>query len=233
MSIKSLNGGLPAGLSGDRFDRGVQARWNENTNWVDRDGLPIRSPVLIIGQAIALRRWKDNQPETITVHPLPDPAKLNSAIPMTEWQTGPDGNPRPPWALIYATYFIEPNSATLYTYANSTFGAKLAHEQLEEQIGVMRMLRNELVYPIVNLEKRPMKTRFGMKSRPHFHIVDWRAPGSGSPLAHQPPSPQLSGPTTTPAPAPATPASSTLDHMKPVKPVTVAELINDELPPWA
>ena len=35
------------------------------------------------------------------------------------------------------------------------------------------------------------------------------------------------------AAAPTPPASTVLDNTQPVKPVTVAELIADELPPWA
>jgi hypothetical protein len=129
----------------------------------------------------------------------------------------------------------------------------LAYTNLEEQIAIMRMLRGEHVYPIVHLEKRPMKTNYGMKTRPHFHPIDWRAPG-GSQLMSQAPTAQLPGPATTAAPTaaptpttptptptptpppppaaavPAAPASTILDHTKPVKPVTVGELIADEIP---
>jgi hypothetical protein len=150
-------------------------------------------------------------------------------------------------------------TGALYTYANSTFGAMLCYTQLEEQVAVMRMLRGEHVFPIVKLDRRPMKTAFGMKTRPHLEIVDWRAPkGGDGALVQSPATPQLppaaEAPTaTTPstAPAAATPpassavpgfilpaedsnkASTVLDHTKPVKPVTVGELIADELPPWA
>jgi hypothetical protein len=92
-----------------------------------------------------------------------------------------------------------------------------------------------------------------MQTRPHLDPIEWRTPGGGGPkLAPQSPTPQLTGPATaptpaptpapaptapaptaapTPAPAPATPQASTiLDNTKPVKPVTVAELIADEIP---
>jgi len=101
-----------------------------------------------------------------------------------------------------------------------------------------------------------MKTAFGMKTRPHLEIVDWRAPkGGDGALVQSPSTPQLppaaataatpaatssdEAPTATPSTAPssATPpassASTVLDNTKPVKPVTVGELIADELPPWA
>src|SRR5262249_26116981 len=140
----------------------------------------------------------------------------------------------------------------LFTYAHDTYGAMLCFNNLEEAIGVVRLLRGEHVYPIVRLDKRQWKSRkYGMQTRPHLDPIEWRTPGGGGPkLAPQSPTPQLTGPVTaptpaptpaptapaptaapTPAPAPATPQASTiLDHTKPVKPVTVAELIADEIP---
>ena len=41
----------------------------------------------------------------------------------------------------------------------------------------MRMVRGARVMPLVNLGERPMKTKFGMKTRSHFEIVDWKTPG--------------------------------------------------------
>ena len=54
------------------------------------------------------------------------------------------------------------------------------------------------------------------------------APGPAAPAA--PASPATSPATAAP---PTASASTVLDHTKPVKPVTVGELIADELPPWA
>src|SRR5262249_5397468 len=244
-----VSSGLPLGLSSDRVTRGTPARWAETTSWVDRDGLPIPSPVMIVGYVTILRRWKDNKPDDITEHPLPDPEELNATIPQAEWDIGLDGRPRKPWALTYVIYMVNLKNGTLFTYANSTFGAMLCYTNLEEQVAVMRMLRGEHVYPIANLDRRPMKTAFGMKTRPHLEIIDWRTPGN-SQLMPQASAPQLPGPaiatatptpTTsassapapTPSPPPATSSSPILDHTKPVKPVTVGELIADELPPWA
>jgi hypothetical protein len=209
--------------------------------------------VLVAGYITILRRWKDNKPEDIVEHPLPDPEELNAAIPQSEWDTGMDGNPRKPWALTYVIYFVNLKNGALYTYANSTFGTMLCFNQLEEQIAVMRMLRGEHVMPIVQLDRRPMKTNWGQKSRPHLEIVDWRTPKSsdGTPV-ESPSTPQLppagqaaatpaatkTAATSTAASSDATPTapsskSAVLDNTKPVKPVTVAEYIADELPPWA
>jgi hypothetical protein len=197
-------------LSNDRVTRGTVAQWDETKNWHDRDGLPLPDPMLVVGYITILRRWKDKRPEDITEQPLPDPEQLNNAIPVTEWTKGLDGTPEKPWKRTYVVYLVELKTGSLFTYANSTYGAMLAYTNLEEQIAVMRMLRGEHVYPIVHLEKRPMKTAYGMKTRPHLQPTgDWRAPGGlGAQVTPPSPAPQISGPSTPtlPASTPSTPA---------------------------
>jgi hypothetical protein len=260
--------------------RGTIARWSNSTGWVDRDGLALPDTMLVIGFITVLRRWKDKRPEYKTEHPLPDVEKLNSAIPVSEWEPGKDGKPRKPWALTYVVYMVELKTGALYTYAHDTYGAMLAYNALEEQIAVSRMLRGEDVFPIVGLDRRQWKSAtYGLQMRPHFQVLGWRATGGAS-FMPPPPTPQLSGPTptdaaipestppaaptaapatapgapanapaaapgaptTAPAAAPATtPAAATappttpsasvvLDHTKPVKPISAAEFISDELP---
>jgi len=149
------NGG---GLSGDRVRRGTVARWSATTGWVDRDGLPLPDTMLVVGYTTVLRRWKDKKPEYITEHPLPDPKHLNAAIPVEEWEIGLDGDPTPPWKLTYVIYMVDAGkTGGLFTYAHDTYGAMLCFNNLEEAIGVMRLLRGEHVLPIVHLEKRQWK----------------------------------------------------------------------------
>jgi hypothetical protein len=254
--VPPSDGGFSSGLPGDRVMRGTIARWSASTSWVDRDGLPLPSTVLVIGLTTVLRRWEDKRPEYITEQPLPDPEQLNKAIPITEWENGLDGKPRAPWALTYVIYMVDPNTGALFTYAHDTFGAMQAYNNLEEQIAVVRMLRGEYVFPIVRLEKRPWKSqKYGMQMRPHLQPTgNWRSPG-GFQSVPQAQAAQISGPSTTTPPvstptAPATPSSmpptpttppptaatspppssTVLDHTRPVKPVTVGELIADEIP---
>ena len=257
VTVPPSDGGSPAGLPGNRVNRGTIGRWTEATGWADRDGLPMPSPMLVIGYTTIIRRWENNRPIDIVDHPLPDVNDLNKNIPMSTWETGRDGKPRPPHALTYVIYMVDLKTGALYTYANSTYGAMLCYTNLEESVAVYRMLRGEHVWPIVTLEKRPMKTGYGMSTRPHLQPTgDWRAPGFRS--VSPSPTPQISGPSSAPAPTstattpaipsstPSTPtapssvaaasapsSSPVLDATKPVKPVTVGEVIADELPPWA
>jgi hypothetical protein len=250
------NDGFSRSLLTDRLIKGMVAKWDDQKKWHDRDGLPLPSPMFVVGVNTALQRWQNRQAETILDKPLPDPAQLNAAIPQSEWQLDLNNKPRPPWELVYAVYMIDLTTGTTYTYVNGTVGARICFEQLQESVCIMRALRGSKVLPLVRLEQRPFRTGFGMRSRPHLQIVDWRAPGGdgGGPLlSPRPSSPQLTGPTAaSPAPAAAptsapsapptaappaaaaaaaTPtAIATLDATKQVKPVSVAELVADEIP---
>jgi hypothetical protein len=241
------NDGFGRSLPTDRLIKGQLAKWNDQKGWHDRDGLPLPTPMFVIGVNTGLQRWRKGQAETKLNKPLPDPEQLNAAIPQSEWELDLSGKLRPPWEFVHAIYMIDLATGTAYTFANSTVGARICFEQLQESVCIMRALRGSRVLPLVKLEQRPMKTSGGLlRSRPHLQIIDWRTPGDDGggllPPKPTPPTPQLAGPTpAAPAPAPAAavpaappapPATATLDATQPVKPVTTAELIADELP-WA
>jgi hypothetical protein len=246
-------------LPTDRVLLGTTALWNPEVKWHDRDGLPIPpGPKLVLRMFTILRRWVDKMPVDITQYPLPDVDALNATIPKP-WPPGLNGQEEPPWATYYVIQFCDPQTGALYTFANKTYGSKLAYERLEEQVAVTRALRGADLVPVVLLDQAPMKTvNFGMKSRPHLKVIEFKVPlggggeGDGQ-LMPKAPTPQLSGPTgaavhapnpaPSAAPASAAPASaspapeikaaSTLDQMASAKPVTVGEIIDDELPHWA
>ena len=106
----------------------------------------------------------------------------------------------------------------------------------------MRMLRGDNVLPVVTLGERPMKTQFGVKSRPHFEIVDWKEAGAPvlreeAPKAALPPASkpeaepgQTAAPAPQPEPAKAKRKTATLERMGDVKPVSPGEAINDKIP---
>jgi len=241
-------------LPKDRILLGTTALWNAEAKWHDRDGLPIPpTPKLVIGMRTILRRWVDKEPIDIIEHPLPDVHELNASVPKP-WPTGLNGQEEPPYAVYYVVQFCDPQTGALYTFANKTYGAKLAYERLEEQVSVMRALRGANVVPVVVLDQLPMKTmNFGLKSRPHFQVMDFRMPpgsvSDGQPMP-QSPTPQValaSAAAIGQAPAASAPSASasslspiltskavsTLDEMKSVKSVPMSEMIEDQLPPWA
>jgi hypothetical protein len=132
------------------------------------------SPLLAIGVSTFLRRWHPKYDEK-RERPLPDAELLNSAIPQSEWRPGRDGKPEKPWKLNYEILLLDPATGTLFAFSNSTWGAQLCHGALQDQVMTMRMSRGRRVCPVVILDKRPMSTDFGMKSRPHLQLTgEWR-----------------------------------------------------------
>jgi hypothetical protein len=118
--------GFDGPLTGGRLLKGPLIRWNETTNWIDRDGLKPPEPLLALSCAEALQQWKEKRPiETITAKPLPDITELNSAVPIQEWELGPDGRPKAPWVHQYAVYLIDPGTATFFSYTTIPQGLAL------------------------------------------------------------------------------------------------------------
>ena len=210
--------GFSRSLLTDRLIKGQIAKWDDQKKWHDRDGLPLPSPMFIVGVNTALQRWQNHKPETKLEKPLPDLDKLNATIPKSEWELDQNGKPKPPWGLRYAIYMIDLATGTAYTFVNSTTGARICFEQLQESVAIMRALRGSRVLPLVRLEQRPMKTSFGMRSRPHLQILDWRTPGGdgGPRLATQSPTPQL----TAPAAPTAAPTPTVAPPVAPAPPTT-------------
>ena len=171
-------------LDADRVIQGVIIKCVDG-HWSDRDGVafPPDTKMLAISTAICLQCWKDGQPvETIVKQPnqpLPDIGALNAKIPETEWELGLNNAPKPPWELCFVVHLVDPTDASIYTYINSTFGARIAFDRLKSKVNTMRQLRGELVVPLVKLDSKPMKTKWGTKQRPDFKIVDWRQLGGG------------------------------------------------------
>ena len=208
-NFKSYDPGPSPGDNDDGFSGGSSnarsgeyIKWTAEQSWQDRDGLAVPSPQLVIAVDEILQRWQDNKPEKITAKPLPDPDDLNSAIPIKEWELGVDGKPRPPWAHYAAVYLVNPATGKLYVYSAATDGGHIAYDDLKQSVKNMRMLSSGVqVIPMVDLGEKPFQTRFGLKSRPHFAIIDWRSPGGGDALSPTPSPLQLPPSAAVPIPA--------------------------------
>jgi hypothetical protein len=222
------NGFDDNGTDADRLIQGTIIKCVDG-HWHDRDGLgfPPETTLIAMATAEALQRWENQYPvETIVKQPgasLPNLDELNKAIPEDQWEEGING-PRPPWCRQHIVYLIDPEDASLYTFINGTVGAAIAVGRLKDKVKWMRALRGANVCPVVKLDARPMKTKFGQKMRPEFTIVDWRELGGET--APQPA--QLS--------APAENEHAGIKKYlevtagKKVKPVTTEEDLSDEIP---
>jgi hypothetical protein len=231
--------------NGARVIRGTIAKWDAENGWHTRDGEAVPSPVFALGTGRVIQRWKGKELiEEITEAPLPNVKELNAAIPQAEWEPDLNGKPRPPYALYAIVYLLNPVDAGVFTHINSTAGTHIAAEKLEERMQYMQMMRGANVKPLVTLGQAPMRTRFGVKSRPSFDVVkdEWREFGGGGMLPAPPPAPQLThggGAGFHPdniAALEAAPTEGVAKYVeikkvgKAVKPATTEEALNDELP---
>ena len=149
MSDETKNENLPTTVNDDGFDdggdesriiKGEIARCVDG-NWTKRDGSPMPPKLVVLGVAEAVQRWLDQRPiETITDKPLPNIDELNDTVPVSEWECGLDGNPRRPYVHQRIVYLLDPSDAAIYTFLNSTTGAKLAVEALKDKVKMMRMI---------------------------------------------------------------------------------------------
>ena len=103
----------------------------------------------------------------------PKPPRPNSFADPSEWLDGLDGDPADPWKYAKFLYLLDPSSAEVFTFTSSTTGGRIGISDLTAQIQLMRNTRPGAV-PIVELQSRQMKTKFGMKPRPFFQVCGWR-----------------------------------------------------------
>jgi hypothetical protein len=119
---------------------------------------------------------------------------------------------------------IEPQSMNTFTYVTSTIGGGIAVRDLVDKVKMMRRYRGQ-VSPIVTLADTLFKTRFGERRRPHFNVVDWVHMAGGN----EPQQAALPAPSPTPV-TPTTAAKPSSVTLETIKPVTIAEEMNDEIP---
>jgi hypothetical protein len=174
--------------------------------------MPAGTRLFALATTRVLQRWQDQRAvETIIKKPLPDLETLNKTVPKHEWELDLNGKPRPPWQLTFVVYLLDPATCEKFTYANSTVGASIAVETLQDRVAWMRRLRGANVVPEVELSCKRMKTRNGVKQRPEFKIIAWRDLGGGQGT------PQLQ-------PATAEQIAKT------VEPPSLSEELDDEIP---
>jgi hypothetical protein len=102
----------------------------------------------------------------------PKPPRPNSFADPSEWPDGLDGDPADPWKYAKFLYLLDPLSAEVFTFTSSTTGGRIGISDLTAQIQLMR--NTPAAVPIVELQSRQMKTKFGMKPRPFFQVCGWR-----------------------------------------------------------
>lgn len=196
--------------------RGTALKFGQTAEWEDKDGEVIdpQTRLILIDIARVVTKWgKDKRPaETVVLapgEPFPDVEEWNVQVPKAEWIDGLNG-PRGPWQTQQIAYFVDPRSMAQYSFPTSTTGGAIAIRELMDSVKAMRRFRPGAC-PVLELSHKFMNTKFGGRQRPHFVVHNWVGGITGE-----------EQPAALPAPAAALGAT--------IKPVTLHEEMNDDLP---
>jgi hypothetical protein len=138
------------------------------------DGNPWPGTALVAVDCLrVIQRWKDQKPIEVIREPLPDLEQLNKSVPVQEWELDLNGQPRPPYQLYLAIYGLDLKSMARFTIINSTIGLRIAFGHLVDSVRMARRVRGNHVLAVFKLGSAPMKTRFGLKQRPDFPVIDF------------------------------------------------------------
>ena len=93
------------------------------------------------------------------------------------WECGPDDQPTDPWQNSREALLIDAHTCAAYTFCTASAGGRSAIDDLKTAVRNARRVRPGVV-PMIALEWQPMPTRYGMKSKPYFKIMEWSVPGA-------------------------------------------------------
>jgi hypothetical protein len=162
---------------------------------------------------------------------FPDIAAMNDKTPRSEWRVDFNGNPCGPWQGTNCVYFINPATMEKFTWPSpiTTIGSAICVRDLVDRIQLMGRYRGAHVYPVVELSRTFMPTRFGGRDRPQLVIKRWIMFGPGGGALPAPDTPSLTGPAAEEPPAAAKPASTKAEFLE-VKPPSRQEELSDSIP---
>jgi hypothetical protein len=176
--------GFDDDIGANRIIQGRVAKYDDPDWFVDGKPFDTTTKLLVIGVKRAAQLWENQRPvKTIVCTPDKevDIVALNREIPSDEWEIGLDGKPREPWQLQYIVYLLDLHDGSQYTAINSTAGMRVAWEDLRLRVKNIRLIKRSSVVPIIRLSSAPFRTRFGLKERPEFAIIDWTSLGAPAP----------------------------------------------------
>jgi hypothetical protein len=160
------------------FIRGQIIKFNSGEFQIDKTPLASGTEWIVTGVLVLWVFWKENKPADYKIAGpdgrLPDREELSHQD-RSAWPLGLNNEPSDPWRNTRYVYLINAKTAADATFTTDSIGGHKAVGELGNSICNMRLAQSGAV-PIVRLVSMPMKTRFGIKTRPGFEIVTWKVP---------------------------------------------------------
>jgi hypothetical protein len=176
--------------SGSNLIRGIIIKFRDSTYLANKTEELQQAPhgptFVALGACTAWVRWKNNKP---VEHRITQPGQAHpwredlGDDDQTEWERGLGGLPSDPWRDTRYLYLLNPRTGKAYTFVTDSVGGRMAVGELKDAIMTVRQAQPGAL-PVVQLATSSMKTKYGIKPRPDFKIVDWRS-GTSSPAEAQ------------------------------------------------
>jgi hypothetical protein len=137
------------------------------------------------GMATCWVKWQERRPVEHLVtqdgQRHPDREELGD-LDQRRWEPGLNGEPADPWRDTRYLHLVDKRTGAELTFITDSFGGLRAVGDLRSQIANVRCAHPG-ARAVVQLGSAQWKTKFGLKLRPQFHVVDWlQGPVSGEQL---------------------------------------------------
>ena len=176
--------------SGTNLLKGIMVKFADGTFKANKTETLQQGPqgpaLVVVGIVTCWIRWQAGRPveHKITRSGQAQPWRADLGDDdRTEWELDLGGLPSDPWRDTRYVYLIDPRSGKTYSFVTDSVGGRRAVGELKDAIMTVRQAQPGAL-PVVRLATSSMKTKYGVKARPDFQIVDWRG-GTPSEPAEQ------------------------------------------------
>jgi hypothetical protein len=156
---------------------GKMLKFTDGKFFVDKvEQVPIGTKLAAVAMITAWVHWKDGKPVEHRVTLAGEKHPEREELPDQDeslWPNGLNGEPEEPWKDTRYLHLVNQETGADFTFVTDSFGGRRGVSELRRQIANVRGVRPNAM-PIVELASVSMKTKFGIKPRPEFKVIDWR-----------------------------------------------------------
>jgi hypothetical protein len=146
----------------------------------EKSALPPDHQYIVIELREGWRRLEaGSKPEWLMRQPG-EPKPEQPHVPESEYVTDLSGQRVSPWRYLKWLYLVDAATGVISTLEVGSVGGLMSVAELGQQIAGMRQLKGAEALPVIELDVQAFKTKFGLKKRPEFRVVGWKAANNES-----------------------------------------------------